>query len=145
MIHFSNSLVIHAKVEHVFEYLKLPENFSKWNYAVKSISKVTSTEKATQSLYHLHREVGLQVFEEIILTDNIPNRKLSFEATGKLFSYKASYEIAPILRGTSLTNTMELASSANHLMVNLFKRKIKKEVNQNLLVLKKILEEDERD
>lgn len=140
MIQFSNNLIIKSDLTRVFEFLGTIENFSKWNYAVKRILKEHTDRNKLETHYHLYRDVGQQTFEDIMIREYEHNKKLSLDATGDVFSYTSTYEFTPIPEGTFLINTMTIKPNVSSLMFNLFKSNVKNAVNQNLYVLKDILE-----
>ncbi|WP_337018272.1 SRPBCC family protein [Oceanobacillus massiliensis] len=149
MIQFSNSLMIDTASSHVFAFLEEIENYTKWNYAVKQIVPITANgNRQDGATYRLYREVlGRQAYEEITFLERIPNQKLSMEAIGKFFHYTMIYEISTMGENqTLLVNNATLhATGVGSIFFRLFQRNIKKEVFQNLHVLKHILEENKSD
>ncbi|WP_067725267.1 SRPBCC family protein [Oceanobacillus damuensis] len=143
MARFSNTLMISSDAKDVFHYLAKMENFTVWNYAVQQITKVKSTEGIVGSKYHLLRGMGLQSFEEIVITEYVPNERLTFDASGKVFSYRMAYELEQQSQGTLLTNKAEIISSGmKGIMIGIMKNNIKKAVNQNLHVLKSLFDNE---
>lgn len=143
MAQFSNSLIIQADIEDVFAFLERMEYFPVWNYAVQRIEKTSSGDNSIGSRYHLYRNQGLQAFEEITITEYIRDKKLVLESQGNHFSYRMTYDLNSQFSGTTeLINKSEIRSSGfNNVMIGLLQGNIKKEVNQNLHLLKSILED----
>ncbi|MGJ9458361.1 SRPBCC family protein [Oceanobacillus sp. CF4.6] len=141
MARFSNTLMISSDAKDVFQYLAKMENFTIWNYAVQQIKKVNSNEGIIGSKYHLLRGTGLQSFEEIVITEYVPNERLTFEASGNIFSYTMTYELEQQSQGTLLTNKAKIISSGmTGIMIGVMQNNIKKAVNENLHVLKNIFD-----
>lgn len=142
MIQFSNSVVIDSNPMNVFEYLDTLENFPKWNYAVKKILRTQLNEEKIGSKYRLYRDgTGSKRFEDVTITEHIQNKKISMDVKGGWFSYTMAYEISPSIKGTMLINKAWIKPSGmNSILLKLFQGKVENAVNQNLHVLKGILE-----
>ena len=138
---FSNTLMIESDIKDVFQYLAKMENFTIWNYAVQQITKINSNEDIIGSKYHLLRGMGIQSFEEIVITEYVLNERLIFEASGNIFSYTMMYELEQQSQSTLLTNKVEIKSSGmSGIMIGVMQNNIKKAINQNLHVLKDIFD-----
>ncbi|MEN1970056.1 SRPBCC family protein [Lentibacillus sp. N15] len=144
MVQFSNSLLIQANVKDVFRFLERMENFSIWNYAVRRVEKIPSSGDVVGSRYQLLRNQGVQAFEEITITEYIRDSRLVLESIGNHFSYSMTYDLIPQSSGfTRLINKSEIQTSGiNNVIFGFMQGNVKREVNQNLHVLKDILDDD---
>ncbi|MBE3569168.1 MAG: hypothetical protein IMW92_03310 [Bacillales bacterium] len=147
MIKFCNSLTILSDAKKVFSYLSKLENFSKWNYAIKSVTKLEPEISDKNSLYQLCREVnGKEMFENVSITEYVQDQKISMSVSGGWFPYSMCYEISPLENsgGVLLKNHAKIEPTGIfHIFLRskFIQNNLKNAVNQNLQVLKQQLEE----
>ncbi|NGM84373.1 hypothetical protein G5B47_18345 [Paenibacillus sp. 7124] len=137
---FSNELIIDCTVARVYEFLRNVENFSSWNYAVMTVEP-TGDRKDT---YRLTRDlVHSQEIETITVIEARTDQFLHLQAAGGRFDYESKYELKTFENKTLLANHVIMKpSGASGILLKLLKGNIQREVNNNLHVLKTLMEEN---
>ena len=143
MIHLEMSTMIYRPIKQVFDFVSSPENDFQWQYgtlATASLSEGTSKKGTSfRSVGHLmgHRVQG--TFEVI---EYEPNREYGFKSLSGPLHSETLYTFETENGGTKIT-----MSTRAH-VVNFFKMderllsiKIKKQLKENLTLLKDLLEE----
>lgn len=141
-ITFSNAIGIENRIENVYAYVSKMENFSIWNYAVMSVEPIENNSGESKDCYILKRDLGNAIeTERVTIIQTQKNQMLHFRATGGRFSYEMKYDLQPFEEETILKNVVNMKSKGmSGFMLKLLKSNIQTEVNQNLHVLKQLLE-----
>jgi len=143
MIHLEMSTMIYRPIKQVFDFVSTPENDFQWQYGTLATAKLSegSSKKGTafRSVGHLmgHRVQGTY---EVIEYE--PNREYGFKSlTGPLHS-QTSYTFEKTEGGTKITMSTR-AHVVNFFQMNerLLGKRIKKQLKENLTLLKSLLEE----
>src|SRR5512138_3686067 len=145
MIHLHVSTMIDRPVKQVFDFVSAPENDFQWQYGTLAAARLPD---GTDRLGSFFRTVGhllgqrLQgVFE---VTEYEPNRKYGFRSIYGPLHLRTSYSFE-IASGCTKISIVTRANAANILDMNehLLERKMKKQLKQNLALLKDLLEAKE--
>lgn len=145
MIGFENTLTINKPSDEVFDYLSKMENLSIWNYAILDTRKhIGNDENSTNDIYLLTRNLfGRNVTELFKINEIIRPLKIQIETienTGP-FNYTTTYFLKETNNITILTNKIELSVGKTlKPFGGIIKSQVKKEVFNNLHVLKGVLE-----
>lgn len=143
MIHLEMSTMIYKPIKQVFDFVSTPENDFQWQYGTLATARLSegSSQKgsAFRSVGHLmgHRIQG--TFEVI---EYELNREYGFKSlSGPLHSH-TSYTFEKANGGTKITISTR-AHVVNFFQVNerLLGKMIKKQLKENLTLLKSLLEE----
>jgi len=143
MIHLEMSTMIYRPIQQVFDFVSTPENDFQWQYGTLASARlsegINQKGAAFRSIGHLmgHRVQG--TFEVI---EYEPNREYGFKSLSGPLHSQTSYTFEMANGGTRIT-----VSTQAHL-VNFFQmderllgKKIKKQLKENLILLKDLLEE----
>lgn len=143
MIHLEMSTMIYRPIKQVFDFVSTPENDFQWQYGTLAAARLSEgiSQKGTsfRSVGHLmgHRVQG--TFEVI---EYEPNKEYGFKSLSGPLHSQTSYTFEMADGGTKIT-----MSTRAH-VVNFFQmdehhlsQKIKKQLKENLTLLKGLLEE----
>lgn len=143
MIHLKISTMIARPIQEVFDYVSTPENNVQWQYgnlATARLSKgIGTTGTFFRTFGHLlgHRNLG--TFE---VTQFEPNREYGFKSLSGSLHLQTLYAFAATEGGTKITvSTHCYAIQLFRMEERLLGRKIKKQLIENLKLLKDLLEE----
>ena len=144
MININSSTLIYRPIKRVFEFISTPENDFQWQYGTLASAQVTEgmakVGTAFRSVGHLLGHRSQSTYE---VTEYEPNRKYGFKSlTGPLNSF-TSYTFN-IAKGCTQVD-MSLQANAVNLMdlnENVLEKKMKKQIKENLAILKNILESE---
>jgi uncharacterized protein YndB with AHSA1/START domain len=138
---FANTITIIRPPAEVFAYLALFENVPLWNYAISDTRKTSSGPVGLGSRYRQTRTLPTRSEETFGVTEFEPDRRLSIRGSLGPFHGDVTYQLAPAVSGTTLTNTMNLQPSGPlRLLAPLAASRVKSAVATNLDTLKQILE-----
>lgn len=142
MINLNVSTMIHRPVKQVFDFVSVPENDSQWQYGTLAAASLPD---GTSKLGSFFRSVGhLQgqrlpgVFEVI---EYEPNSKYSFKSLSGPLHLQTSYTLAVASSSTNISVSTQ-ASADNSFRMNerLMERNMKEQLEENLVLLKHLLE-----
>jgi uncharacterized protein YndB with AHSA1/START domain len=142
MIHLDISTIIYRPIRQVFDFVSTPENDFQWQYgtlATASLSgDVSKKGTAFRSVGHL---MGHRIQGTFQVIDYEPNRKYGFKSLSGPLHSQTSYTFEIANGGTRITMSVRAR------MVDFFQMdehllgmKIKKQLKENLSLLKGILE-----
>jgi uncharacterized protein YndB with AHSA1/START domain len=143
MIHLKMSTMIYRPIKQVFDFVSMPENDFQWQYGTLATARLSEgiSKKGTafRSIGHLmgHRVQG--TFEVI---EYEPNKEYGFKSLSGPLHSQTLYTFEPANGGTKITQ-----STRAHLInfpktdERLLGFKIKKQLKENLTLLKGLLEE----
>ncbi len=142
MINFHVSTMIYRPVKQVFDFVSAPENDSKWQYGTLAAARLPDGVSRLGSFFrtigHLlgHRMQG--VFE---VTEYEPNRKYAFKSISGTLQLQTFYTF-DVASGNTKISISTQANTANIFDMNerLLERKMKKQLKENLTILKDLLE-----
>jgi hypothetical protein len=142
MIDLHVSTLIYRPVKQVFDFVSVPENDFQWQYGTLASSRlpdgVSKIGSFFRSIGHLlgHRNQG--IFE---VTEYEPNSKYSFKSLSGSLHVQTSYTFESAGASTKISISTQ-AHAANSFQLNerLVEKKMKKQLKENLLLLKDLLE-----
>jgi uncharacterized membrane protein len=142
MINLNISTMIYRPVKQIFDFVSTPENDFQWQYGTLASTRLTegvgNIGTFFRSIGHL---MGHRVESTFEVTEYEPNKKYGFKSlSGPLHSQTTyTFEIA---NGSARINIAMQANVVNFFQVNenILEKKMKKQVKENLAMLKEILE-----
>jgi hypothetical protein len=143
MIEFEVSIPIDCTIDNVFSFVSCGENLSKWNSAVKHVTKLTEGPAMTGARYKMIRNLPNGRSENILEISKFqPNEELTIRTeTGPTpFVYHYSFQPEKDSTRVSLKTEIEEDGLPLRLPKFLASRAIKKGVQDNLESLKSIME-----
>ena len=142
MINIHSSTYIYQPIKRVFDYISTPENDFQWQYGTLASAKISDgvarLGTAFRSVGHLMGHRTQSTYE---VTEYEQNQKYGFKSlTGPLQSI-TSYTFN-IAKGYTQVDLSLEANAVNLLDVNenILEKKMKKQIKENLAMLKSILE-----
>jgi hypothetical protein len=142
MIHIISNTQIYQPIKRVFDFISTPENDFQWQYGTLASTRLTGgiigLGANFQSVSHLMEHRIQSTFE---VTDYEPNRKYGFKSiSGPLQSF-TTYTFEIVKNCTQVTVSMQ-ANAVNlvGLNENVLEKKMKRQIKDNLAMLKSILE-----
>ena len=143
MIQLEMSTMIYRPIKQVFDFVSTPENDFQWQYGTLATARLSEgvSQKGTafRSVGHLmgHRVQG--TFEVI---EYAPNSEYGFKSLSGPLHSQTSYTFEKTKGGTKIT-MFTRAHVVNFFQMNerLFGKQIKKQLKENLTLLKGLLEE----
>jgi hypothetical protein len=145
MINLNVSTIIYQPVKQVFDFVSVPENDFQWQYGTLAAARVPD---GADKLGSFFRTIGHQfghrlqgVFE---VTEYEQNRKYAFRSISGPLNFQTCYTFK-IEDGSTKIRVATQAKSANIFDMNerLLERRMKKQLKENLALLKDLLEAKE--
>lgn len=143
MINLNINTVIYRPVAQVFDFVSTPENDFQWQYGTLASSKLSgkANEIGTffRSIGHLMGERVQGTFE---VTEYERNRKYGFKSLSGALHSRTSYTFE-IANGSTQVNvsTQAHAGTSSQMDERILEMKMKKQLKENLKMLKELLEE----
>jgi hypothetical protein len=139
---FSNTLVIDAPQQLLFDYLAHLENLPDWNYALARTEQTSPGPVGVGTTFRQTRTLPRPAHESLTVAGFDPPDWLAFEGQFGPFHGTSTYALATVGdHVTRLINDFDLEpSSALKPLAGLIGTRVKHEVAQNLQLLKKIVE-----
>lgn len=144
MIHIHSSTSIYRPVKRVFDYISTPENDFQWQYGTLASAQISEGAAgpgtAFRSVGHLLGHRTQSTFE---VTEYELNRIYGFKSTtGPLQSF-TTYTFN-LEKGCTQVDMSLQANAVNLLEINenVLEKKMKKQIKENLAMLKNILESE---
>ena len=142
MINLNLSTLIYRPVTQIFDFVCTPENDFQWQYGTLVSNRLSKDVGAVGSFF---RSVGHLMGQRIISTFEVteyePNRKYGFKSlSGPLNSHTSyTFEMAG---GSTKVNISAQVNAVNSLQLNeiILEKKMRKQLKENLALLKEILE-----
>jgi hypothetical protein len=142
MIHLDSSTIIYRPVRQIFDFVSTPENDFQWQYgtlATANLSEGVSTAGSFfRSVGHL---MGHRIQSTFEVIEYEPNRIYGFKSLSGPLRSQTSYTFEMINGGTRMTISMQaLVVDFFQMDERILGKKIKKQLKENLMLLKDILE-----
>src|SRR6266545_2111233 len=142
MINLHVSTVIYRPMKQVFDFVSAPENDFQWQYGTLAAASIPDGANKIGSFFrsmgHLlgHRTQG--IFE---VTEYEPNRKYGFKSLSGPLHSQTSYSFEADNGSTRISISTQ-AHVVNFFQMNerLLEKKMKKQLKENLVLLKDLLE-----
>jgi hypothetical protein len=143
MINLNVSTMIYRPIQQVFDFVSSPQNDVQWQYgtlAAAGLSESASTLGSSfRSVGHL---LGHRVQSTFEVTEYEPNRKNGFKSLSGPLHSQTSYTFE-VASGSTKVSISTQAHVVNFFQMNerLVEKKMKKQLKENLSLLKELLEE----
>jgi len=142
VIHIISSTHIYQPIKRVFEFVSTPENDFQWQYGTLASTRIPESMAGLGACFQsIANFMGYRIKSTFEVTEYEPNKKYGFKSlSGPLQSYTSytfdmasGYTQVNLLTQANVVNLMELNE-------NVFEKKMKKQLKENLAMLKNILE-----
>lgn len=138
---FENSIVIHQPVKRVFDFVTDLNNNAKWQTDILELEATSEGHLELGSTYRcVNRFLGQRIETEGVITDFIPERVCAFRINSGQVTGESSYSFEALNGSTKLTTKADLDLKFFKLGQLLIRRKIKRQLENDMRKLKKILE-----
>ena len=138
---FENSVVIDQPVKQVFDFVTDLSNNAKWQTDILELELTSRGRLGTGSTYRcVNRFLGKRILTEGIITDFVPERVCAFRIHSGQVTGESSYSFEALDGATRFTTKADLDLKFFKLGSLLLKRKITRQLKNDMLKLKKILE-----
>lgn len=142
MIDLHVSTLIYRPVKQVFDFVSVPENDFQWQYGTLASARLADSVNNAGSFF---RSIGhwlgrrhQGIFE---VTEYVPNRKYSFKSLSGSLHVQTSYTFESAGGSTKISiSTQAHAANSFRLDERLVEKKMKKQLKENLVLLKGLLE-----
>jgi hypothetical protein len=142
VIHILSSAHIYQPIKKVFEFISNPENDFQWQYGTLSSTRISESIAALGACFQTTGNfMGHRIQSTFEVTEYDPNKKYGFKSlTGPLQSF-TSYTFA-LASGYTQINLLTEANVVNFIELNenILEKKLKKQLKENLAMLKSIME-----
>jgi hypothetical protein len=134
--------MIYRPVKQVFDFVSIPENDFQWQYGTLAAASlpdgVSKIGSFFRSIGHLLGRRNQSIFE---VTEYQPNRRYSFKSLSGPLHSQTSYTFESVGGSTKISISTQ-AHAVNSFQMNerLLERKMKKQIRENLMLLKDLLE-----
>jgi hypothetical protein len=142
MIDLNVSTLIYRPVKQVFDFVSVPENDFQWQYGTLASARLADSVNTSGSFFrsigHWLGRRNQGIFE---VTEYEPNRKYSFKSLSGSLHVQTSYTFESASGSTKISISTQ-AHAANSFQLNerLVEKKMKKQLKENLVLLKGLLE-----
>ena len=142
MFNLTINTMIEAPIEHVFNYMSTPENDFRWQYGTLATATIPNRHNGRgiyfRSIGHLMGRRNLGTYEVIESSSNMKYRFKSI--TGPLHS-QTTYTFKKVGDDTRVSISIRVgAVNFFHMNERILGRRMKKQLRENLAVLKDLLE-----
>lgn len=143
MIHLEMSTIIYRPIEQVFDFVSIPENDYQWQYGTLATARLP---KGIGKIGTFFRSIGHLMGHRIQSTFEVieyePNSEYGFKSLSGPLHSQTSYTFKAADGGTRITvSTRAHVVDFFQMDERLLGRKIKKQLKENLTILKSLLEE----
>lgn len=133
-----SSVLVHQPIKRVFDFMSMPVNDHKWQYETLATALINRADLAVgtyfRSIGHLMGNRNLSTFE---VTEYEPNNAYSFRSLSGPLQSQSSYVFEAEKGGTRVTITTHIhAVNLARIQVGLLKKQLKKQLKENLAILK---------
>ena len=137
-----SSVLIHQPIKRVFEFMTMPVNDSSWQYGTLATGLVNGADMAVgtafRSIGHLLGNRNLGTFE---VTHYEPNSAYGYRSLSGPVQSQSAYSFDAEKSGTRVTITTQIrAVELARVQVGLLQKQLKKQLKENLALLKDNLE-----
>ena len=138
---FENSVIINQPVNKVFEYVTNLNNNAKWQTDILELEMTSEGRFERGATYRcVNRFMGVRIETEGVITDYVVDRSCSFRITSGVVTGKSKFLFETANGSTKFTTAADLDLRYFKLGKRLVKHKIAKQLKNDMLRLKKILE-----
>jgi hypothetical protein len=138
---FENIVIINQPVKKVFDFVTNLNNNAKWQTDILELEKTSEGRFERGSTYRcVNRFMGKRIETEGVITDYVSDRTCSFRITSGSVTGESHFSFETVDGATKFTTTADLELKFFKLGEIILKRKINKQLKNDMLQLKRILE-----
>ncbi|HRQ23463.1 MAG TPA: SRPBCC family protein [Anaerolineales bacterium] len=142
MININTNTTIYRPINQVFDFVSTPENDFQWQFGTLASSRLSREVGVIGSFFrsigHLMGRRNLSTFE---LTEYEPGKKYGFKSLSGPLNSHISYTFEMSNGGTKVNiSTQVKAVDLSQFNENILEKMIRKQLRENLALLKKVLE-----
>ena len=146
MINLISNKLIYRPVKQVFDFISIPENDFQWQYGILKSAQISEGDIGVGTFFRsIGHFMGRRIEGTFEVTDYEPNKRYGFKSlSGPLHSQTLyTFELAG---GATKVNISTQASATNVFQSDevVLEKKMKKQLKENLELLKDILEQSKR-
>jgi len=146
MINLISNKLIYRPIKQIFDFISTPENDFQWQYGILKSAQISEGILGVGTLFRsIGHFMGRRIQGTFEVTDYEPNRKYGFKSlSGPLHSQTIyTFELAG---SATKVNVSTQASATNIFQTDegILEKKMKKQLKENLELLKDILEQSKR-
>jgi len=142
VININANTSIYRPITRVFDFISTPENDFQWQYGILASARITGSTTTVGNFFRSDGHLlGLRTQSTYEVTEYEPNKKYGFKSlSGPLQSF-TTYTFNPVKGCTQVEMSMQ-ANAVNLVDLNekVIEKKMKKQIKENLAMLKDILE-----
>ncbi len=142
MINLNISTMIYRPIQQVFNFMSVPENDFQWQYGILASARLSEEASNIGTLFRsISHLMGHRVESTFEVTEYEPNRKYGFKSLSGPLNSQTSYDFE-IANGSTKITVSTQANVVNFFQVGegLLEKKMKKQLKEDLAMLKDILE-----
>jgi len=142
MINLNGTTMIDRPIKQVFDFVSSPENDFEWQYGTLAAARLPAALRTMgtffRSIGHL---LGRRMHGTFEVTEYEPNRKYSFRSLSGPLHSQTSYTFESASGSTKISISTQ-AHAINFFQINeqFMERSMKKQLKENLMLLKDLLE-----
>ena len=141
MMKFENSVTINQPVNKVFDFVTNLKNNTQWQTNILELEMTSEGRFELGSTYRcVNRFMGQRLETEVVITDYVADRTCSFRITSGLVTGESNFFFEAVDGATQFTTTAILDLRYFKFGKIPVKRKISKQLKNDMLQLKRILE-----
>ena len=138
---FENSVIINQPVNKVFDFVTNLNNNAKWQSDILELAMTSEGRFELGSTYRcVNRFMGKRIETEGVITDYVPDQTCSFRITSGSVTGESNFFFEAVDGATKFTTTADLDLRYFKLGKIIVKHKIYKQLKNDMLHLKRILE-----
>lgn len=142
---FENSVTINQPVHNVFDFVTDLNNNTQWQTDILHLEMTSAGRFELGSTYRcVNRFLGQRIETEGVITDYVPDQTCSFRITSGSVTGESNFNFEAVDGATKFTTTANLDLRHFNFMKILVKRKIYQQLKNDMLQLKRILENGNR-
>jgi uncharacterized membrane protein len=138
---FESEIIIKKPVQTVFEFTTRFENNIRWQTGlVESVQTSPGPMRPGATYRCLNRFLGREIETQGVVTDYKPHQKCAYRIESGPIAGQSAFEFEPVVGGTRVVFSGDADLSGFSFAKMLMVPKIKKQIANDLAVLKKVLE-----
>ncbi len=138
---FENTVTINRSVSKVFDFVTNLKNNTRWQTGILELEMTSEGRFELGSTYRcVNRFMGQRLETEVVITDYVADRTCSFRITSGLVTGESNFFFEAVDGATKLTTNANLDLRYFKVGKIFVKRKIYKQLKNDMFQLKRILE-----
>ena len=142
MINLNISTMIYRPVTQIFDFVCTPENDFQWQYGTLVSNRLSKDVGALGSFFRsVGHLMGQRVISTFEVTEYEPNKKYGFKSLSGPLNSHTSYTFEMVGGSTKVNISTQMnAVNSSQFSESILEKKIRKQLKENLALLKEILE-----